>query len=95
MKVLALEVEKQGAALSDFGPLLIEEAQKVWEFQQKDIIRKVYFNAVSHCAVIILEAKSQDQAKEILAQLPLVKEGLIAFNLIPLTPYDGYARLFQ
>ena len=31
----------------------------------------------------------------ILATLPLVQEGLITFELIPLAPYPGFARLFE
>jgi hypothetical protein len=34
------------------------------------------------------------EAAKILDQLPLVREGFISFKLIPLAPYDGFARLF-
>ncbi len=95
MKVLALEIEKQGTASKNFSPFLKEEAAKVWELQQKDSIREIYFNAATHCAVIILETSSQSSAEGILEQIPLVREGLITFDLIPLVPYNGYARLFE
>jgi len=41
-----------------------------------------------------LECDSSDEAASILATLPYVREGLIAFDLIPLKAYPGFARLF-
>lgn len=95
MKVLALEVEKKGLSKENFKPFLEQEAAMFWEFKQKDIIREIYFNANTHCAVIILEAPSDSHASEILKHLPLVRKGLIDFDLIPLSPYDGFSRLFR
>ena len=34
------------------------------------------------------------QAEARRVTLPLVAQGLIEFDIIPLVPYDGYARLF-
>jgi hypothetical protein len=34
------------------------------------------------------------EASEVLGTLPLVREGLIAFELVPLVPYPGFFRLF-
>ncbi len=34
------------------------------------------------------------EARAALATLPLVREGLIDFELVPLAPYPGFARLF-
>jgi hypothetical protein len=44
--------------------------------------------------VLVLECAGVSEAREVLATLPLVKEGLITFDLIPLVPYPGFARLF-
>jgi len=35
------------------------------------------------------------EAQLLLQSLPLVKEGLICFEVIPLKPYSGFARLFE
>jgi hypothetical protein len=43
----------------------------------------------------LLEAGSTAQAQEDLAQLPLVTAGLIEFEVIGLSPYPGFARLFS
>jgi hypothetical protein len=43
----------------------------------------------------MLECASIEKAQEILSSLPLVKERLIAFEIIPLKPYSGFSRLFS
>ncbi len=47
-----------------------------------------------HMAVLILECADAIEAHQALNTLPLVKEGLITFQVIPLIPYSGLARLF-
>ncbi len=34
------------------------------------------------------------EARQALETLPLVQAGLIEFQILPLIPYDGFARLF-
>lgn len=94
MRILALEVESQDAAEEDFLPFLAAEALKVWQLQQDDIIREIYFHRDRHSAVLMLECDSVEVAKRELSELPLVSAGLIEFDFIPLVPYPGFARLF-
>ncbi|NPV71042.1 MAG: hypothetical protein HPY55_10415 [Firmicutes bacterium] len=44
--------------------------------------------------MLILECTGPAEAPEILATLPLVQQGLIEFDVIPLKPYPGFSRLF-
>ncbi len=46
-------------------------------------------------AVLELECANEKEAEQILSGLPLVREKRIRFRLIPLTPYDGFERLFR
>ena len=94
MKILAIEKEKPGLSTEKIEPLLKDEAQTVWELVLAGIIREINFTEEDHTAVIMLEADDQAGAREILARLPLVKEGFIEFEIIPLVPYDGFERLF-
>jgi hypothetical protein len=94
MRVLALEVENPDAASEDFKPLLKAEARKVWELQQEDFIREIYFRADQDTAVLMLECADLAEAQRRLAELPLATAGLIEFELIPLVPYPGLSRLF-
>lgn len=94
MKLLAMEVEKPNLTAADFEPHLASEAARVWELTQANIIREIYFNGDEHTAVIVLECDNPQEARGVLGTLPLVEAGLITFNVIPLIPYPGFARLF-
>ncbi|HKM79893.1 MAG TPA: muconolactone Delta-isomerase family protein [Candidatus Acidoferrum sp.] len=94
MKVLALENEVVNATEDDFRPHLKAEAAKVWELCQAGVIREIYFRGDARRAVLILECGSREEAQQILGTLPLVKEGLTDFEVVPLTPYTGFSRLF-
>lgn len=94
MQILALEREQPGLAPDAFTPHLRAEAARVWELQQAGILRAIYFDADQHTAVLMLECADACEARQILNGLPLVQAGLITFDVIPLAPYSGYARLF-
>ncbi len=95
MKILAMEKENPGIAPEKFRPYLKAEAIRVWELYQSGVIRELYFRQDWQRAVLILECIDLIEANEVLGSLPLVKEGLIAFEVIPLIPYPGFARLFS
>ncbi len=96
MKILALEKEISGVPAAAFTPArLKQEAARVWELQQSGALREIYFRADRHEAVLILECADAAEAERTLATLPLVAAGLIAFDVIPLVPYPGLARLFE
>ena len=95
MMILALEREIPGLTAEDFAPHLKAEATRAWELHQSGVIRQLHFNAEDHTAVLILECASAAEASAVLNTLPLVKAGLITFEVIPLVPYPGFARLFE
>ena len=96
MKILALEKEVPGITDDRFTPeILCLGAAKAWELHQAGMIRELYFRYERQEAVLILECMDTEEARSVLATLPLVKEGLITFEIIPLTAYPGFARLFE
>lgn len=95
MKILAIEKEIPGIKEDDYKPHLKPEALKAWELYQQGIIRELYFTENDHSAVLILECKDADETNKYLNTLPLVKEGLIKFDVFPLIPYPGFERLFN
>ncbi len=94
MKILALERELPGATADAFHQHAQAEAACVWELYQSGVIREMYFRADRNEAVLVLECADAEQARAALATLPFVQHGLIAFDMIPLKPYPGFARLF-
>ncbi|MGD0337352.1 MAG: superoxide dismutase [Bacteroidota bacterium] len=95
MKILALEKEVPGITDEQCTPHLRPEAERAWELYQKGVIRELYFRADRSEAVLVLECNDIREASEAINSLPLVRNGLIAFELIPLAPYPGFVRLFR
>jgi hypothetical protein len=95
MKILAIENEYEGKSSDDFKPYLKDEAKVVWELYMKNFIREIYFRNDKTSAVLILECESAEEAEKTLTELPLVKEKLIYFEIIPLVAYPGFERLFR
>jgi muconolactone delta-isomerase len=94
MKILALEIETPEATAAQFAPHLKAEASRVWELYKTGHIREMYFRQDRKDAVLVLECADAEEAHRLLATLPLVQAGLIGFELIPLSPYPGFERLF-
>lgn len=94
MKILALEKELPGATSEMFQRHSKAEAARAWELYKEGIFRELYFRSDQHTAVLVLECPGVQEAREVLSSLPLVREGLIEFEILPLEPYPGFARLF-
>ena len=94
MKILAIEHDTPGTTVEMLTALLDDEAMRAWELYQDGLIREIYFRGDQSTAVLVLECEDRAEAEAALASLPLVKAGLIAFDIMPLVPYPGFARLF-
>jgi muconolactone delta-isomerase len=95
MKFLALEKEIPDIDENRFTPELLRmESMQAWKLTQQGIFREIYFRSDRHEAVIMMECDSLDSAHTSLNSLPLMQADLIAFDVVPLVPYDGFSRLF-
>jgi hypothetical protein len=94
MKILAIEKQVPGISVDQFQPYLGAEAERVWDLYQVGNLREFYFRQDQATAVLVLEYASVEEAQKVLDTLPLVREGLITFDVIPLRAYPGFARLF-
>ncbi len=96
MKLLALERSGRNPWPDEPNAerLLVAEARQVWDLQQTGVIREIYFRGDRPDAVLVLECRDEAEARSALASLPLVKEAVIDFEIVPLRPYPGFARLF-
>lgn len=96
MKILALEKKVPGVNEDQFTDALLEaEATEAWDLNQSGVLREIYFSADKHGAVLVLECDNADEARRTLSALPLVRAGLIDFQIVPLVAYPGFARLFK
>lgn len=94
MKILAIEREIKGVSWENSSELLREEAKHVYQLYLADTLREIYFNE-NKCAVLTLETQDKESAKEVLDNLPLVKSGMIKFEIMELRPYTGFDRLSE
>lgn len=94
MKILAIEREIGKVDWSQHQQVLRDEAAAAYQLYKAGIVREMYFNE-AHSAVLCLECKSKDMAFGFISQLPIVKAGLVAFDIMELNPYTGYERLMQ
>ncbi|NOQ23878.1 MAG: superoxide dismutase [Bacteroidales bacterium] len=94
MKILAIEKELVDIDWSTENDTLEDEAKHAYQLYLSGYFREIYFNEF-HNAVIILECESIEKANELLNTLPLVKKGMIAFELMQLNPYTGYDRIMK
>ena len=95
MKVLALGRDVVAQDDPRFAELRPAEARRVWDMYQADVLREVYFRAESANGVLLFEVPDVAAARAAVDSLPLVAAGLIDFDLVPLRPYPGFARLFR
>ena len=94
MKILALEKEVEGVSWINRNELLLFEAEQIYNLYLSDIVREIYFTQNKN-AVIVLDVKDKNEAIEILDSLPLVKSGMIKFEILELRPYTGFDRLMK
>lgn len=92
MKLLAIEKETATVNWNEENDVLISESYQVYHLFQEGIIRDIFFTE-NQDAVIILECASKVEALKVLASLPLVKAGMISFEVMELHPYTGFDRI--
>lgn len=72
----------------------MNEVRHTWLLYKSGVIRDIYFRQDRPGVAIIAEADSIEAAKRALDELPLVKAGLIEWEMIPLGPFTNWEFLF-
>ena len=93
MQYLAIEQDIPGADPETMRSNLQAEARAAWDLKVDGVLREIWFTP-DHRAVLMLECAGEEEVRKALAHLPLYREGLIGFEVIPLLPYDGFSRIF-
>ncbi|MBL27311.1 MAG: superoxide dismutase [Rhodospirillaceae bacterium] len=95
MKVIAIATRSPDHTAEQFAPHLQEESQRAMNLFAKEIFREIYSRRDGKGAVIVLEAESEEQAREAVDSLPLVKLGMLSVEIYPVQPYRAFAALAQ
>ncbi len=94
MKILAIAKILPDATPGKIQQYLKVETAKAWEFYMAGVFREMYIRTDFPSAVLMLESANVDTAREALAELPMVENHLIDFDLMPLGPFDCLSQLF-
>jgi len=96
MKILVLPKPIEGVSREELLQHAAAEIQAVWELYMQGICREFYTHANEPGRVVLMfESASVEATKEALTTLPFAQFHLIDFDVIPLAPFTGLARLFQ
>lgn len=94
MKILAIAEVDPKTTPEKIQSSLDEETRHAWKLYKEGTIREMY-NRQDHMGVVfMLESESVDNAREIIDNLPFVREKLIDFRYIPLDSFFYFETLF-
>jgi len=86
MQILAISKLIEGVAPDSLGTVGAEEVKHTVETYLDGKIRSFWFQVNRPGVVFILEIKDEDEARQVMGDLPLVVAGLMEVELIPLQP---------
>jgi hypothetical protein len=86
MQILAMLNLKKGVTPDKAGPHGVDEVKHTLEAYLDGKIRNFWFQVNRPGVVLMLESADEDEARRVMAELPLVVAGLADFDLIPLQP---------
>ena len=95
MQFLALSRRLEGTTPERLAPLATDEARVAWQLHAEGLLRSVHLCPERPGSAIVLECASIDDAQAALQRLPMVRAGLIAFDVSRMLPYTGWAALFR
>jgi hypothetical protein len=96
MKIIVILRAKPNADMSKMPALIPHEEHHVWRLSVSGELRAIDYNLAEFGSVVLTcEVADLARAKAIVDDLPLIKNGLLAPEYLPLQPYDGIANLFD
>ena len=90
MKVLMIIHRNSDRAAGEFAALLEPGAAHARELYANETARKIYSRADGNGSVLILEVQNEAHAKAIADELPVIKAGLMRYELYGLKPYRAF-----
>ena len=75
---------------AEFAARVESEVEQARVLYAQGFVRQIWHRADVAGACLLLEADSEQQARERLNTLPLVQAGMLDVSVIPLRPYAGF-----
>ena len=95
MQILALSRRNPGVGTQQLAPLQHEEAAAAHRLMVDGVLRSAHMCPERPGSMLVLECAGLDEAQAHLQTLPMVKAGLLSFELSRMLPYTGYSILFR
>lgn len=95
MKILALDKVTADATPERIRELFMKEVVHTVKLYLADVVREIYFREDRSGTVMVLEVPSMEEAQSLIGTLPLVKEKVLEYDLIPLGPFMPLALLLD
>lgn len=95
MKVFVIFQRREDAKPEAFQELVGPEDKHAFGLYREDIIREVYSRDDGNGAIAVLECENVDTARRLMADLPMVKAGLLDLDIFGALPYRGIAQLAE
>lgn len=93
MKVLVLLMIAGEPDLKKIQSLESLEADRVWSLYEENTLKEIYLLDDKSGAVIVLDTTGLNDAKTAVESLPMVKEGVLKPNYMPLAIWPEMQRL--
>lgn len=95
MQILALSRRLPGVSDAQLAPLAEAEAAAAFARYAAGTFRSMHVLPDRPGAMVVLECASLDEARAVMAELPMVKAGLIDFDYSRMLPYTSVKALFR
>jgi len=95
VKILFKTRRLPGVTTEQIVTLRLQEATAVWKLLAAGTLREIWFSPDGPAVFGTLECDSLDDAKAVMAALPMPAAGLIDFDFHRLLPYDQFGLLFR
>lgn len=100
MQVIAILQTLPATTPARLAPLVKPEAEAVWAMHLNGTLRSAHFiqapgSTHPEGVTLMLEVESPSVAESLIAALPMVGEGLITTQILPLAPFSAYGALFS
>src|ERR1041385_7502511 len=95
MKIFAVDRILPTATEENIRGVVIREALHIWMLYTKDIVRETYFRKDRPGVILVLEAENAAEAKKVLSTFPMVKAGVIDFDIIPVGHFVPFGTLLD
>ena len=94
MKIFAISKEQPEVTREALQPYFVAEAKAAWDLYVGGAVRELYSRTDRPGVVIVLEAESVEDARQVLSTLPMMQAGLTDFEYLPVGAFNSFALLF-